>query len=84
MGLPGFLKHSPLPCRDVRRALKNLGFAEEPGRGSSHSQWSKTTVDRKWKVTLDCHNGEVKAKDVKSIISQAGVSRSEFLKAMND
>lgn len=32
------------------------------------------------KVTLDCHHGEVKARDVSSIISQAGVPKSEFYK----
>lgn len=82
MGLP-FLKFAPLPCRDVARALRNLNFTEMPGKGTSHSQWEKIENDRKFKVTLDCHNGEVRAIDVRSIISQAGVSKSKFLEALN-
>ena len=34
-----------------------------------------------YKVTLDCHKGEVSAKNIKSMIAQAGVSAKEFYKA---
>lgn len=77
-----FWTFKPLPCREVKRALKNLGFIEMPGKGSSHTQWEKIENGAKRKVTVDCHNGEVKAKNVKSIISQAKVTKAEFLDAM--
>ena len=80
MTLP-FLKFAPLPCREVQRALKNLGFVEQTQKGTSHTQWEKIENGKKFKVTLDCHGGEVKAKDVRSIISQAGVSKSQFMVA---
>ncbi|CUS33510.1 YcfA family protein (fragment) [Candidatus Nitrospira nitrificans] len=31
-----------------------------------------------YKVTVDCHRGEVKAQDIKSIIGQAGISKEQF------
>jgi hypothetical protein len=69
----------PLPCRTVRLALIKLGFTEvKCNSGTSHEQWEKVADGRKFKVTVDCHRGEVRALDVKSIIAQAGVSKREF------
>jgi predicted RNA binding protein YcfA (HicA-like mRNA interferase family) len=79
-----FLKFKDYPCRDVKRALSRLGFHFVSQKGS-HEQWEKITGDGvKRKVTVDCHNGTVRAKDVRSIISQANVSRNDFLKAIED
>ena len=71
-----------MKCRDVERALRALGFTKDKkGKGTSHSQWRKSSDRRLFKVTVDCHGGEVKAKDVKSIISQAGISKAAFYQA---
>jgi len=73
----------PLKCRDVKRALTTLDFKEQPGGGSSHSQWEKIDeYGHKHKVTVDCHKGEVRAIDVRSIISQAGVTKKQFYDAI--
>ena len=76
-------KFAPYPCRKVEEALKNLGFTEEKKGSTSHVHWSKIVDGRKFKATVDCHRGEVKAKDVVSIIAQAGVTKKQFLAAMD-
>jgi len=78
-----FLRFKPMACRHAERALHGLGFVEQRKRnsGSSHRNFKKVVNGRLRKVTLDCHKGEVAAKNVKSIISQAGVSAKEFFKA---
>jgi len=74
----GKYRLKPLPCREVRRVLKRLGFEPEKQEGS-HEKWRKHDGNTLRKVTLACHNGEVKAKDLKSIFSQAGVDKKTFL-----
>ena len=69
-------------CRDVEAALTRLGFTQEPSKsGGSHTKWSRVVDGHKRKVALDCHRGEVSARDVRSIIKQAGVSLKEFEEA---
>jgi predicted RNA binding protein YcfA (HicA-like mRNA interferase family) len=76
-----FKRFKPLPCRLVERALRNLGFAEDGGKGTAHRQWRKVVAGHLYKVTLDCHRGEVSAKNIRSIIKQAAVTAREFYKA---
>ena len=77
-----FLRHVPLKCRDVESALTTLGFRPEQQGGTSHVHWVKVENGRMWKVTVDCHKGEVRANDVKSIVKQAGVTRRKFYEAL--
>lgn len=79
-----FLPHKPQPCQKVRRALECLGFKKQPQKGTSHEHYEKIVDGHKYKATVDCHNGEVSSKNIKSIVSQAGVSKIEFLNALND
>ena len=65
----------------AERALKNLGFTEDKRRGTSHRQWRKYVEGHLYKVTVDCHKGEVSAKNIRSIIKQAGVIAKEFYEA---
>ncbi len=75
----GKYSYRPLKCRDVKRALTNLGFTKRPPTaGTSHESWTATIDGKFRKVTVDCHKGEVKAKDVKSIIGQADVGKRKF------
>lgn len=78
-----FFRFKPLPCRIVERVLRNLGFIEDKGKGTSHRQWRKIVNNHLYKVTLDCHKGEVSANNVRSIIKQAGVSTTDFYHAVN-
>jgi predicted RNA binding protein YcfA (HicA-like mRNA interferase family) len=71
----------PMKCADVRRALKTLGFTMEPQGGTNHEKWRCERDGRLWKVTVSCHRGEVKPLDIKSIITQAGVSKSDWARA---
>jgi predicted RNA binding protein YcfA (HicA-like mRNA interferase family) len=73
--------YKPLPCRLAERALLNLGFIEDKGRGTSHRQFRKIVDAKLFKVTLDCHGGEVTARNVKNMSKQAGISASEFYRA---
>lgn len=77
-----FLPHTPQPCAKVRRAVESLGFVKTSQNGS-HEQYEKVLNGRKYKVTVDCHRGEVSAKVIKSIVSQAGVTKLAFLQALN-
>lgn len=73
-------KHPPLDCRDVKRGLKKLGFEFKYQRGS-HEQWVKISNGRIYKVTVDCPKEPFTGDLIKSMASQAGVSRDEFYKA---
>lgn len=65
----------PLKCRDVERALRELGFVSEPTKsGGSHVKWVKTEPSRRYVVTVDCHRDEISGKNVRSIAAQAGVT----------
>lgn len=70
----------PQKCTDVRKALKKLGFEQKRHNAGSHEHWEGYIDGQRRLVTVACHNGEVKKKDLHSIISQAGVSRREFMK----
>lgn len=73
----------PLKCRDAEKALRELGFEEQKKKSAgSHRQYKKIDHNGKmWKVTLDCHKGEVSARNVKSMAKQAGVGRKAFYDA---
>ncbi len=77
-----FFKHKPLKCHEAERALLNLGFIEDKGRGISHRQFRKIVDGQLRKPTLDCHRGEVTARNSKNMAKQAGVSASEFYRAV--
>jgi predicted RNA binding protein YcfA (HicA-like mRNA interferase family) len=70
----------PMKRHEAERALRGLGF-ELKNQGGSHQQWRQIRDGRLYKVTLDCHRGEVKAKDVRSMIGQAGVTRDQWYMA---
>ncbi len=77
-----FRSFRPLPCRTIERTLRNLGFIEDAQKSTSHRQWRKLMGGRLYKVTLDCHKGEVSAVNVRSIIKQTGVTKKEFFEAI--
>lgn len=77
-----FLLFKPLPCRTVEKALLNLGFIECMQKGTSHRQFKCYRNGHLFKTTLDCHRGEVSAKNVVSMIKQMGISKKEFYTAI--
>lgn len=74
-------RYVPMKCADVRRVLIGLGFVLEPRTGTNHEKFKCVRNGKMRKVTVSCHKGEVQARDVKSIISQAGLSKSEWAEA---
>lgn len=74
----------PLTCKDVKRILKNLGFAPRPTKGTSHEQWVKYDADGKLlgKVTVDCPKAPFSQMLISSMAQQAGVSKKQFYAAL--
>lgn len=72
----------PLPCKTVRDVLKHFDFKQEGTSGTSHEKWTGFRGGMRRVVTVDCHRGEVRDLDVKSIISQAGLTSKEFWRAV--
>ena len=77
--------HRPLSCRTVERVILRFGFEEVSRKsGTSHRQFKRVRDGRMHKVTLDCHRGEVRANDVRSIIGQMGITAREFWRAVDE
>lgn len=81
----GLFQKFPQPnCKEVKRALKKLGFKCERQSGS-HEQWAKTDKDGKRRlVTVDCPKEPFANDLVQSMAAQAGVSKREFQKLCCD
>ena len=76
-------RHPPLTCKEVKQILKNLGFAPDRGRGSSHEQWIKDERGRRWKVTVDCPQAPFSQFLIESMARQAGVTKRAFYQALD-
>lgn len=76
--------YPPLTCKQVKAALKLLGFSPRPQRGTSHEQWVKYGSDGKLvgKVTVDCPKQPFTQTLVSSMAKQAGVSKKAFYEAV--
>ncbi|MNO86782.1 YcfA-like protein [compost metagenome] len=74
-------KHHPLDCKQVKKALKALGFEPRPRTGTSHEKWVKTTDSGRFIVTVDCPKQPFGPDLVSSMAKQAGVSKSAFYEA---
>lgn len=73
----------PLSCKDVKDILKNLGFEHRKGGRGSHEDWVKVINGKFYKVTLDCPKAPFSQDLIKSMASQAGLSKRNFYKALN-
>ena len=71
-------KYPPLTCRDIKKALKALGFKQRPSAATSHEQWVKFEGGRIYKVTVDCPKEPFGHDLIKSMATQAGVSKNEL------
>lgn len=74
--------YPPLTCADVKRILRALGFAPRPGRGTSHEQWVKNTLEGRLKVTVDCPKAPFSPVLIDSMSRQAGVTKAAFYAAL--
>ena len=77
-------KYKPLKYRDVTTILKNLGFQQESGTGSSHQTWVLTRDHISYAVTVAFHgaNKEFKRGTLDSMIRQSGFPKKEFYEAL--
>lgn len=74
-------QHPPITCRELKAILKFLGFLLEATSGS-HEQWTKIEDGRKYKVTVDCPKSPFTQTLIKSMASQAGVTKKDFYKIL--
>lgn len=75
-------KHPPLTCKQVKQILSSLGFIPRPQKGTSHEQWVKDAGGTRFKVTVDCPKAPFSPDLIKSMATQAGVSKKEFYAAL--
>nr|VFK08755.1 MAG: HicA toxin of toxin-antitoxin [Candidatus Kentron sp. LPFa]VFK25863.1 MAG: HicA toxin of toxin-antitoxin [Candidatus Kentron sp. LPFa] len=76
-------RHRPLVCKEVKQALKTLGFQPRPRKGTSHEQWVKEEEGRLRKVTVDCPKSPFGQDLIDSMAKQAGISKKEFYKIID-
>ena len=69
--------YKPLTCREVKKILKNLGFAFRNQVGS-HENWVRDEPPPFRKVTVDCPKQPFSPMLTESMARQAGVSKKEF------
>lgn len=75
-------KYPPLTAKDVKRGLTKLGFAPRKKRsGTSHEQWVKIVNNQIYKVTVDTPKQPFTHDLIKSMASQAGISKDKFYEA---
>ncbi|OGE19675.1 hypothetical protein A3J19_02575 [Candidatus Daviesbacteria bacterium RIFCSPLOWO2_02_FULL_41_8] len=79
--MPSF---KPLKYREVTTILKNLGFLQERGTGSSHQTWVLKRNGMSYAVTVAFHgtNQEFRPGTLKSMVRQSGFTKQEFYKAL--
>lgn len=77
-------KHPPLTCRELKRGLKKLGFEPRKQKSTSHEQWVKIDKGRIYKVTVDCPKEPFTGDLIKSMASQAGISKDKLYEACKD
>jgi len=77
--------HPPLDCKDVKEILRNLRFEHRQGKGrGSHEDWVKVVNGRLYKVTVDCPKAPFSQDLIKSMASQAGLSKKDFYRARDE
>ena len=47
-----FTKFAPPTCKQVKTALKNMGFEPQKQDGTSHEHWKKIVNGKLYKVTV--------------------------------
>ena len=47
-----FTKFAPPTCKQVKTALKNMGFEPQKQDGTSHEHWKKVVNGKLYKVTV--------------------------------
>ena len=70
-------KYPPLTDREVTAVLRELGFQYSHSEGG-HDFYKGTHSGKNWKVTVDPKESPFNDFLLKSMISQAGVSRDQF------
>lgn len=70
-------QHPPLTCKDVKRALKVLGFVYQRTEGS-HEHYTGMFRGRFRLVTVDCPKAPFSQDLIASMANQAGLTKKEL------
>lgn len=83
LGMP---RYKPLKYREIVIIIRNLGFIQESGTGSSHQTWVLKRNDINYAVTVAFHgtNQEFRQGTLGSMIRQSGFTKEEFYKALKN
>lgn len=74
----------PLTCKQVKAALKELGFEKRDGSsGTSHEYYVGVFRGKFRKVTVDCPKAPFGPDLISSMASQAGITKKELYAAVN-
>lgn len=76
--------YPPLTCKELKAALRALGFSPRPQKGTSHEQWVKVEAGRFHKVTVDCPKAPFSQDLISSMAKQAGVTKKRLYIAVRD
>lgn len=66
-------------CKQVKLALKRMGFEAQKQNSTSHIHFKKVVSGKLFKVTVDCPKAPFSNDLVKSMAKQAGVDKRTFL-----
>lgn len=78
-------RERPVTAREFIKLLKNLGFELERQRSGAHEQWMHPRFEGKRRaVTVSQHNAPFHGKILKFMRNQAGLSKRELWKCLED
>lgn len=78
-------RERPVSAREFEKLLKTLGFSMLPQDGTSHRQWEHPRFNGGYRhVTVSPHNEPFTKTLLKNMRNQAGLSKREFFKYLDD
>ncbi|WP_370211213.1 type II toxin-antitoxin system HicA family toxin [Alloalcanivorax venustensis] len=74
------MRRAPPTCKQVKAALKSLGFEKvKPRKGTSHEKFRHPEFRKeKRNVTVDCPKAPFRPELIISMARQAGLKKNEF------
>lgn len=77
------VKERPVTHKEFKAVLRHLGYEPRPQRATSHEHWVLDNGALFRKVTLDEHNAPYHRRVLGLMLNQAGLSKSEFFKLLD-
>lgn len=77
------VRERPVTHKEFKAVLKRLGYEPRPQRATSHEHWVLDDGKVFRKVTLDEHNSPYHRRVLALMLSQAGLSKSDFFSLLD-